>query len=156
MRLHREILEILLGRIAAGTYAVGAMLPREQMLAEELDVSRGVVRECVRALEERSIVRVVHGRGATVLPPRAWDMLDPQVFAAARAAPGGRRLVAEAVEARAAVLGHAAALAAARVGPEGVLRSARPSMRSRPRRTAAWVRPSSSSSARWPTRPATG
>jgi GntR family transcriptional regulator, galactonate operon transcriptional repressor len=120
MRLHREILEILLGRIAAGTYAVGAMLPKEQMLAEELDVSRGVVRECVRALEERSIVRVVHGRGATVLPPRAWDMLDPEVFAAVRAAPGGRRLVAEAVEARAAVLGHAAALAAARVGPEGV------------------------------------
>jgi len=58
MRLHREILEILLGRIAAGTYAVGALLPEEQRLAEELDVSRGVVRECVRALEERSIVRV--------------------------------------------------------------------------------------------------
>jgi DNA-binding FadR family transcriptional regulator len=118
VRLHREILDILLARIAAGTYPVGAMLPKEQALAAELDVSRGVVRECIRALEERRLVRVVHGRGATVLPPRAWDLLDPEVFAAVRAAPGGRRLAAEAVEARAAVLGHAAALAAERVGPE--------------------------------------
>jgi DNA-binding FadR family transcriptional regulator len=120
VRLHREILGDLLAAIAAGTYPVGSMLPKEQLLAAELDVSRGVIRECIRALEERRVVRVVHGRGATVLPPRAWDVLDPGVFAAVRAAPGGRRLVAEAVEARAAVLGEAAALAAARVGPEGV------------------------------------
>jgi DNA-binding FadR family transcriptional regulator len=119
-RVYREIVQVLLARIAGGAYAVGAMLPKEQVLATELDVSRGVVRECVRALEERGVVRVVHGRGATVLPARAWDVLDPDVFAAVRAAPGGRRLTTEAVEARAAVLGLAAALAAERAGTEGV------------------------------------
>jgi DNA-binding FadR family transcriptional regulator len=113
-RLHREIMELLLGRIAAGTYPAGAMLPKEQQLAAELDVSRGVVRECIRALEERGVVRVRHGRGATVLPARAWDVLDPDVFAAVHGAPGGRRLSGEAVEARAVVLGEAAALAARR------------------------------------------
>ena len=107
-------METLLGRIAAGTYTVGSMLPKEEALAAELDVSRGVVRECIRALEERGVVRVRHGRGATVLPPRAWNVLDPEVFAAVRGAPGGRRLAAEANEARAIVLGEAAALAAAR------------------------------------------
>src|SRR3954468_1420634 len=110
----------LMARIAAGTYPVGSMLPKEERLATELDVSRGVVRECIRALEERGVVRVRHGRGATVLPARAWNVLDPSVFAAVHAAPGGRRLVAEAAEARAIVLGHAATMAAERGRPDGL------------------------------------
>ena len=113
-------METLLGRIADGTYPVGAMLPKEERLAAELDVSRGVVRECIRALEERGVVRVRHGRGATVLPARAWNVLDPQVFAAVHGAAGGRRLVSEAIEARAIVQGEAAALAAERSRPEAV------------------------------------
>src|SRR5215218_6251300 len=107
-------MELLLSRIAGGTYPAGSMLPKEVELAAELDVSRGVIRECIRALEERGVVRVRHGRGATVLPARAWDVLDPGVFAAVRSAPGGRRLAGEAGEARAVVLREAAALAAAR------------------------------------------
>ena len=113
-------MELLLGRIAAGTYPAGSMLPKEQTLATELDVSRGVVRECIRALEERGVVRVRHGRGATVLPARAWDVLDPDVFAAVHGAPGGRRLVGEAMDARALVLGEAAALAARRGRPDAL------------------------------------
>jgi DNA-binding FadR family transcriptional regulator len=119
-RLHREIMQELLARIAGGSYPAGALLPKEELLAEELDVSRGVVRECIRALEERGVVRVRHGRGATVLPTRAWNVLDPTVFAAVHAAPGGRRLVAEAAEARAIVLSHAAELAAERGKPDGL------------------------------------
>ena len=107
-------------RIAAGAYPAGSMLPKEEVLAAELDVSRGVVRECIRALEERGVVRVRHGRGATVLPPRVWNVLDPAVFEAVHAAPGGRRLVTEAVEARAIVLGQAAGLAAERGRPEAL------------------------------------
>jgi DNA-binding FadR family transcriptional regulator len=119
-RLHREIMDELMARIAAGAYAAGSMLPKEQRLADELDVSRGVVRECIRALEERGVVRVRHGRGATVLPARAWNVLDPAVFAAVQHAPGGRRIAAEAVEARAIVLGQAAGLAAERGRPDGL------------------------------------
>jgi DNA-binding FadR family transcriptional regulator len=119
-RLHREIMQELIARIAAGEYPVGSMLPKEERLAEDLDVSRGVVRECIRALEERGIVRVRHGRGATVLPARAWNVLDPTVFAAVRDAPGGRRLMAEAAEARAIVLGQAAGLAAERGRADGL------------------------------------
>ena len=113
-------MDTLLARIAGGTYPAGTMLPKEERLAEELDVSRGVVRECIRALEERGVVRVRHGRGATVLPARAWNVLDPQVFAAVHGAAGGRRLVSEAVEARTIVQGEAAALAAERSRPETV------------------------------------
>jgi DNA-binding FadR family transcriptional regulator len=67
-RLHRDILRTLLGRIAAGNPPAGAKLPKEVDLAAELGASRGVVRECIRALEERGVVRVTHGHGATVEP----------------------------------------------------------------------------------------
>src|SRR6185503_1337643 len=49
-----------------------------------------------------------------------WNVLDPQVFAAVHGAAGGRRLVSEAIEARAIVQGEAAALAAERGRPEAV------------------------------------
>jgi DNA-binding FadR family transcriptional regulator len=115
-RLHRGILRTLLVRIAAGDPPAGSRLPKEVDLAAELGASRGVLRECMRALEERGVVRVTHGHGAWVEPPRAWDVLDPEVLAAL-----GGRLAAEAVEARAIVQGELAALAAARSGPPAVL-----------------------------------
>jgi GntR family transcriptional repressor for pyruvate dehydrogenase complex len=49
-------------------------------LAERFDTSRGVARECIRALEERGLVKVRHGRGARVKPRAAWDIFDPDVI----------------------------------------------------------------------------
>ena len=37
------------------------MLPREVDLAAEFGVSRGVARECIRAMEERGLVLAFHG-----------------------------------------------------------------------------------------------
>jgi DNA-binding FadR family transcriptional regulator len=93
-RLHRGILRTLLGRIAAGDPPAGTNLPREVDLAADLDASRGVVREVIRALEERGVVRVTHGHGARVEPLARWDVLDPEVLAVA-----GPRLTAEATDA---------------------------------------------------------
>lgn len=115
-RLHRGILRVLLGRIAAGDPPVGAKLPKEVDLAAELGASRGVVRECIRALEERGVVRVTHGHGARVEPAGSWDVLDAEVLAVL-----GARLTAEATEAHVIVAGELAALAAARSGPPAVL-----------------------------------
>jgi GntR family transcriptional regulator, galactonate operon transcriptional repressor len=86
-RLHREAAEVLLDSIVKGRYAAGALLPKETALVEEFDISRGTVREALRALEERGVVRVTHGRGARVQPPEEWNVLDPVV---ARAMAGGR------------------------------------------------------------------
>ena len=49
----------------------GAKLPNEYALAEEFSVSRGTVREAVKRLESRGILRVRHGSGtyvASLLP----------------------------------------------------------------------------------------
>src|SRR4051812_40570175 len=81
-RLHRDKLGVLLRDIVDDRFPPGTMLPREQDLALDLDVSRGVARECVRALEERAVVSVKHGRGTTVRPVEDWNLLDPEVLAA--------------------------------------------------------------------------
>jgi DNA-binding FadR family transcriptional regulator len=113
-RLHQEVLDVLLARIVGGDYPVGALLPKEESLAAEFEVSRGTAREALRALEERRVAVVKHGRGARVLPPEEWNALDP-IVARALAAGRTRRGFLREVEAYRLVLeSEAAALAAER------------------------------------------
>jgi DNA-binding FadR family transcriptional regulator len=67
-RLHQQMMRGLLEEIARGTYEAGDRLPPEMELARQLGVSRGVVRELLRSLEDRSVVSIRHGRGAWVNP----------------------------------------------------------------------------------------
>jgi DNA-binding FadR family transcriptional regulator len=113
-RLHREAVGQLLAGIVSGEYAAGELLPKEEALAERFDVSRGTVREALRALEERRVVVVRHGRGARVQPADEWNVLDPVV---ARALATGRRrrdFLGEVQSYRRLLESEAAALAAER------------------------------------------
>jgi DNA-binding FadR family transcriptional regulator len=107
-------MEVLLGDIVAGRLATGASLPREADLADQFRVSRGVVRECVRGLEERGLVMVKHGRGATVLPAESWDLFNPDVLAAVLDSRHGAAVLGEYLECRRLLEIEAAALAAER------------------------------------------
>ena len=49
----------------------GDALPAERDLAAQLTVGRNAVREALRTLSEKGLVRVVHGRGAFVQEPSA-------------------------------------------------------------------------------------
>jgi len=81
-RLHRDVLEQLMARIVGGAIQPGEMLPREVDLMEEYDVSRGVARETVRALEERGLVSVKHGIGAFVNDRSRWEKAHTDVLSA--------------------------------------------------------------------------
>src|SRR5215211_5540593 len=59
--LHRGVMRVLIGEIVAGTYEEGELLPKVGDLAVQFDVSQGVVRECLLALQERGFVEVRHG-----------------------------------------------------------------------------------------------
>jgi len=107
-------MEVLLSDIVAGRTAVGASLPRETDLAAQFRVSRGVVRECVRGLEERGLVTVKHGRGATVCPPERWDLFNPDVLGAVLEGEGGAAVLGEYLECRRLLEIEAAGLAAER------------------------------------------
>jgi DNA-binding FadR family transcriptional regulator len=106
----------LLAEITLGELLPGEMLPREIDLVERFAVSRGVIRECIRSLEERGVITVKHGRGATVTPRDEWDVLDPEVLDALLAAPEGKRLENEALECQRLLEVQAAGLAAERAG----------------------------------------
>jgi DNA-binding FadR family transcriptional regulator len=104
----------LLDDIVAGRYAPGEMLPREQDLEARWAISRGIVRETIRALEERGVLTVKHGRGATVTGTERWNVLDADVMRALLNGRSAGRLVDELLELRRALEVEAARLAAQR------------------------------------------
>ncbi|MDM0051506.1 GntR family transcriptional regulator [Variovorax sp. J22R115] len=65
MSLAEQIAERIFTSIASGEYAPGDRI-REETIAEQLDVSRGPVREALRILEKDSVVRIQPNRGAHV------------------------------------------------------------------------------------------
>jgi DNA-binding FadR family transcriptional regulator len=113
-RLHRDKMVWLLDQIVSGEFLPGEMLPREVDLAERLGVSRGVVREVIRALEERGVVAVRHGRGATVAPVADWNVLDRDVLSVVLSGPDGKAILLELNECRSLLEVGAAGLAAQR------------------------------------------
>jgi GntR family transcriptional repressor for pyruvate dehydrogenase complex len=113
-RLHRTLMQALVADIVAGALAEGDRLPTETELAERFGVSRGVAREGLRSLEERGLVTVKHGSGATVRPATDWDMFNPEVISAVLASDRGTQLLGDYLECRRLLEIEAAGLAARR------------------------------------------
>lgn len=69
--LYRHVADVLRTAIDAGEYPWGSPLPREDQLAEELDVSRATVNDAVRVLVAEGLVRVHRGVGMFIqaIPP---------------------------------------------------------------------------------------
>ena len=107
-RLYERVAEDLAGRIAAGEYPVGRRLPSERDLAQTHAVSRPTIREAVLALELDGLVEVRLGSGVfvTASVPRGGEAgaMDIGPF--------------ELLEARRAIEGESAALAAALISDE--------------------------------------
>jgi DNA-binding FadR family transcriptional regulator len=119
-RKHRDVMGVLLADIASGRRAAGEMLPREVDLAADFEVSRGVARETIRALEERGLISVKHGKGATVNEPSRWDVFDPDVLAATLETAHGAGVLGEYLECRRILEVNAAGIAATRRGNRDV------------------------------------
>ena len=100
MGISREDLVAMLDRqILTGALPAGSPLPSERQLAERFAVSRPVVREALRALSERRLVRIEIGRGAFVResdPTAAATVLATSIRGrnvTARHVIDGRRLI---------------------------------------------------------------
>jgi GntR family transcriptional regulator, transcriptional repressor for pyruvate dehydrogenase complex len=89
--LATQVADWFLQAIVAGDYPPGSKLPIEAELAAMADISRITLREAIRILQVKGVVRVEHGRGMFVNPMEAWSALDPSVLAA-RASAGGERI----------------------------------------------------------------
>lgn len=113
-RKHVDVMRVITADIVAGTRPAGEMLPREVDLASEFGVSRGVARETIRALEERGLISVLHGRGATISDSSEWDVFDPDVLAATLKTSAGGKILGEYIECRRILEVEAAGIAAER------------------------------------------
>ncbi|WP_295697866.1 FadR/GntR family transcriptional regulator [Lapillicoccus sp.] len=105
----------LLNDILEGRYLTNVPLPSETDLAESTGVSRLTVREAIKELASKDVVRVEQGRGTFVNPPTSWSVLDP-VLLIARSAHHTDRLALprQLIEARRVVEVAVAELAAER------------------------------------------
>ncbi len=81
-RLGVAVVRELVNAIVTGEVLPGASLPPEGMLSQQFGVSRTVIRESVKRLEEKGLVEVAQGRGTQVTPTSGWNMLDPVVLGA--------------------------------------------------------------------------
>lgn len=81
-RLGVTIVADLVAAIVRGDIVPGASLPPEALLCEQFGVSRTVIRESVKRLDEKGLVKVAQGRGTIVLPQSQWNMLDETVLSA--------------------------------------------------------------------------
>lgn len=100
--------DLLLTRIRAGEWPLGAKLPGETTLAPQLGVGRSTLREAIRQLAGRGVLASRQGAGVFVTAldaPEDWDLVLR------------RADIVSVIEARTAIEAEAAALAAQRRTP---------------------------------------
>lgn len=78
--LWEAVSQSLLGRIVSGEFPADTILPAEGLLCEEYAVSRPTLRDAMKVLQEKGLIRTQHGVGSVVLPSEAWSVLDPAVI----------------------------------------------------------------------------
>jgi len=78
--MHGQVVEWLGRRIVSGELSDGSQLPNEAELAAQLQVSRGGVREAVKALAAKGLVEPRPRLGTRVLPRGEWNLMDREVI----------------------------------------------------------------------------
>jgi GntR family transcriptional regulator, transcriptional repressor for pyruvate dehydrogenase complex len=115
MSVTTQAIESIRAMIVDGRLEPGDRLPPEQELAEQLGLSRGSLREAVRALAQIKVLDVRRGDGTYVRSLQPSDLLSGMVFALELVQARG---LDEVLEVRRLLLPPAAGLAAQRVTVE--------------------------------------
>src|SRR5689334_5546994 len=79
--LAKAITAELVGQIVRGLHPSGTPLPPEPALCATFAVSRTVIREAGKILQEKGLVQVRQGTGTIVTAQTEWNMLDELVLA---------------------------------------------------------------------------
>ncbi|MFD5320337.1 FadR/GntR family transcriptional regulator [Streptomyces sp. NPDC127098] len=117
--MHQRVVDELGRRIVGGGWEPGRPLPVEDALATEIGVSRGALREAVKALAAKGMLQVRPRTGTRVLPPEQWNHLDRDVLRWQQEGDSAAML-RDTGELRRIVEPEAARLAAARARPAEV------------------------------------
>jgi GntR family galactonate operon transcriptional repressor len=76
------VIQHLTDLIVGGGIGPDQLLPVETSLCEAYGVSRTVLREAIKSLEAKGLVRARQGIGTQVCVQESWNLLDPDVLSA--------------------------------------------------------------------------
>ena len=79
--LHGKVVNEMGRRVVSGGYCAGALLPNEEQLCRELQVSRTALREAVKVLAAKGLLEPRPRIGTRVRPRDQWNLLDPDILA---------------------------------------------------------------------------
>jgi DNA-binding FadR family transcriptional regulator len=113
---HSQAAAMIGQRIVAGEWTAGGALPTEADLSRELNVSRASLREAIKLLAGKGLIRSTPRRGTIVQPPATWNRLDPDVLLWQASGGPTEAFVRDLFELRRMIEPQAAALAARRAG----------------------------------------
>jgi len=116
--LHDQVVRNLALRILKGEFTV---LPNEADLGKELKVSRSILREAIKVLAGKGMLRVGPKVGTLVRPPTDWNLLDSQLLEWQSQSEMSEHFFANLCELRKILEPHAAELAAQRANKEDIL-----------------------------------
>ena len=120
--LHGQVIHELGRLIIGGELAPGEVLPREELLAERLHVSRTALREAMKVLSAKGLIESRTKTGTRVRETIFWNQLDADVLAWRCASMPTEDFVEKLVEMREIIEPAAAAAAARRRTAEQLLR----------------------------------
>ncbi|GAA1403787.1 FadR/GntR family transcriptional regulator [Catellatospora coxensis] len=111
-KLGINVVQQIVNDVVRGVLSPGSTLPPEADLCDQFGVSRTVIRESVKVVQEKGLVRIEHGRGTQVTDPRQWNLLDDVVLTAIIAHDANLSFLDELVATRTALEADMAAAAA--------------------------------------------
>jgi len=119
-RVRRSVTAAIAEDICASRYPAGTLLPRENDLCELYGVSRTVIRESLKVLESKGLVRGKPRIGTTVCDKDEWNILDQDLLEWMGPHLGDFDLLASILEARRTIEPAAAEYAASRASTQEI------------------------------------
>lgn len=80
-KLHGQVVQELGHRVVGGHYPADKVLPNEELLCQELAVSRTALREAVKVLAAKGLLEARPRIGTRVRTKDQWNLLDPDILA---------------------------------------------------------------------------
>lgn len=108
--------------IISGEIKPGELLPREEVFAQNMAVSRSALREALKVLGSKGLIETKQKAGTRVRDPRYWNQLDAEILAWRCASMPTEDFVDNLVEMREIIEPFASAAAAKRRTPEQLAR----------------------------------
>jgi len=81
--LHVQVARTIARSIVSGDLAQGSIIPREMILCQQFGISRTALREAIKLLTSKGLLRSKPKIGTTVLGKSNWNHLEPEACALA-------------------------------------------------------------------------